>query len=107
MSPSCQRTGADHLASIFRQIFKRSLELCDVPSPLKSSTTFPVPKKPLIPGLNDYRPVALMTVVIKSFETLVLNHLKDITGLLLDALLFASPFASSKTSTPQGHKMSP
>ncbi|KAI3367746.1 hypothetical protein L3Q82_026590, partial [Scortum barcoo] len=47
------------------------------------------PKKPSITGLNDYRPVALMSVVMKSFERLVLAHLKDITGPLLDPLQFA------------------
>ncbi len=49
----------------------------------------PVPKKPKITGLNDYRSVALTSVVIKSFEKLVLAYLKDITGPLLDPLQFA------------------
>ncbi|KAK3521010.1 hypothetical protein QTP86_008783 [Hemibagrus guttatus] len=44
----------------------------------------PVPKKPKISGLNDYRPVILMSVVMKSFERLVLAYLKDIIGPLLD-----------------------
>ncbi len=44
---------------------------------------------PKITGLNDYRPVALTSVVMKSFERLVLAHLKDITGPLLDPLQFA------------------
>ena len=47
------------------------------------------PKKSKITGLNDYRPVALTSVVMKSFEKLVLAHLKDITGPLLDPLQFA------------------
>ncbi len=34
-------------------------------------------------------PVALTSVVMKSFERLVLAHLKDITGPLLDPLQFA------------------
>ncbi len=40
-------------------------------------------------GLNIYRPVALTSVVMKSFEKLVLAHLKDINGLSLDSLQFA------------------
>ncbi len=48
----------------------------------------PIPKKSKITGLNDYRPVALTSVVMKSFEILVLAHLKDITGPLLDPLQF-------------------
>ncbi|KAL0150724.1 hypothetical protein M9458_053947 [Cirrhinus mrigala] len=46
-------------------------------------------EKPKITGLNDYRPVALTSVVMKSFEKLVLAYLKDITGPLLDPLQFA------------------
>ncbi len=58
---------------------------------LPASNTSPssVPKKPKITGLNDYRPVALTSVVMKSFEKLVLAYLKDITGPLLDPLQFA------------------
>ena len=40
----------------------------------------PVPKKTCITGLNDCRPVALTSVVMKSFQRLMLSHLKDITG---------------------------
>ncbi len=39
--------------------------------------------------LNDYRPVALTSVVMKSFEGLVLAYLKASTGPLLDPLQFA------------------
>ncbi|KAK3561510.1 hypothetical protein QTP86_006172 [Hemibagrus guttatus] len=39
--------------------------------------------------LNDYRRVALTSVVMKSFERLVLSYLKDITDPLLDPLQFA------------------
>ncbi len=49
----------------------------------------PRPKKPKITGLNDYRPVALMSVAMKSFERLVLAYLKASTGPLLDPLQFA------------------
>ncbi|KAK3541845.1 hypothetical protein QTP86_008049 [Hemibagrus guttatus] len=66
-----------------------SLELCEVPACFKRSTIIPIPKKPKITGLNDYRSVALMSVVMKSFERLVLAYLKNITGPLLDPLQFA------------------
>ncbi|KAI2661958.1 putative 149 kDa protein [Labeo rohita] len=59
VTPACLKTCADQLAPIFSQIFNRSLELCEVPSCFKRSTIIPVPKKPKIIGLNDYRPVAL------------------------------------------------
>ncbi len=79
VSPACLKTCADQLAPIFTQIFNRSLELCEVPSCFKRSTIIPVPKKPKITGLNDYRPVALTSVAMKSFERLVLAYLKDTT----------------------------
>ncbi len=89
VSPACLKSCADQLAPIFTQIFNRSLELCEVPSCFKCSTIIPVPKKPKITGLNDYRPVALTSVVMKSFERLVLAYLKASTGPLLDPLQFA------------------
>ncbi len=89
MTPACLKTCDYQLAPIFKQIFKRSLELCEVPSYLKRSTIIPVPKKPKITRLNDYRPVALTYVIMNSLEKLVLAYLKDITGPLLDPLQFA------------------
>ncbi|KAL0157206.1 hypothetical protein M9458_048452, partial [Cirrhinus mrigala] len=89
VSPACLKVCGDQLAPVFTQIFNRSLELCLVPNCLKCSTIIPVPKKPKITGLNDYRPVALTSVVMKAFEKLVLAYLKDITGPLLDSFQFA------------------
>ncbi len=89
VSPACLKSCAAQLAPIFTQIFNRSLELCEVPSCFKRSTIIPVPKKPKITELNDYRPVALTSVVMKSFERLVLAYLKASTGPLLDPLQFA------------------
>ncbi|KAK3566876.1 hypothetical protein QTP86_004772 [Hemibagrus guttatus] len=89
VTPACLKTCADQLAFIFSQIFNRSLELCEVPACFKHSTIIPIPKKPKITGLNHYRPVALTSVVMKSFERLVLAYLKNITGPLLDPLQFA------------------
>ncbi len=65
VSPACLKACAVQLSSIFTLIFNRSLELCEVPSCFKRSA------------------------VMKSFERLVLAHLKDITGPLLDPLQFA------------------
>ncbi len=89
VTPVCLKSCADQLAPIFTQIFNRSLELCKVPSCFKRTTIIPIPNKSNISGLNDYRLVALTSVVMKSFEKLVLAHLKDITGPLLDPLQFA------------------
>ncbi len=81
------------LAPIFTQIFNRSLELCEVLSCFKCSTTIPVPKKPKITGLNDYSPVALTSVVMK--------HLKDwfwfIWGTPLDPYLTPCSLPTEQT----------
>lgn len=89
MSPSCLKVCVDQLTSIFTRIFNRSLELCEVPFCFKCSTIIQIPKKASITGLNDYRPVSLTSVVMRTFERLVLTHLKDITGPLLASLQFA------------------
>ncbi len=90
VTPVCLKSCADQLTPIFTKIFNRSLERCEVSWCFKCSTIIiPIPKKSQITGLNDYRPVALMSVVIKPFEKLVLAHLKDITGPSLDPLQFA------------------
>ncbi|KAI5610921.1 gastrula zinc finger protein XlCGF28.1-like [Silurus asotus] len=88
VSPSCLKACADQLAPIFTYILNRLLELCEVPSCLKLSTCSPVPKKPSITGLNDYRPVTLTSVVTKIFKQLVLAHLMKVTEQLLDSLQF-------------------
>ncbi len=78
VSLACMKTCVDQLAPIFTQIFNRSL--CEVPSCFKRSTIIPIPKKAKTTGLNGYRPVALMSVAMKSFERLVLAYLKASTG---------------------------
>jgi len=89
VSPSTLKHCADQLSPVFTDIFNTSLETCHVPACFKTSTIIPVPKKPRSTGLNDFRPVTLIFVVVKSFERLVLSHLKEITDPLLDPLQFA------------------
>ncbi len=89
VSPACLKTCTDQLSPIFTKILNRSLELCEVPSCFKCSTIIPVPKKSKITGLNFYRPVALTSVAMKSFERLVLAYLKASTGPLLGPMQFA------------------
>ncbi|KAK3509893.1 hypothetical protein QTP70_019373, partial [Hemibagrus guttatus] len=89
VSPSHLKHCANQLSPVFTDIFNTSLETCHVPACFKTSAIVPVPKKTKITGLNDYRPVALTSVVMKSFERLVLSYLKDITDPFLDPLQFA------------------
>ncbi|KAK1785728.1 hypothetical protein P4O66_019078, partial [Electrophorus voltai] len=55
----------------------------------KQSTTIPVPKKPRPSGLNDYRPVALTSVVMKCFEKLVRDFITSSLPASMDPLQFA------------------
>ena len=65
------KTCASQLSGIFRSIFQASLSLHTIPILWKTSTVVPVPKKahPVIP--NDFRPIALTSHEMKSFEK---NH---------------------------------
>ena len=62
---------------------------CKIPHCFKKSTIIPVPKKSTASCLNDYRPIALTSVVMKTLERLVLQFLKSIIDPLLDQFQFA------------------
>ena len=68
------KTCASQLSGIFRSIFQASLSSHKIPILWKTSTVVPVPKKahPVIP--NDFRPIALSSQVMKSFEKNHQNH---------------------------------
>ena len=87
--PSTLKHCADQLSPVFTEIFNTSLETCHVPACFRVSTIIRVPKKPWTAGLNDYRPVAVTSMVMKSFERLVLSRLKSFTNPLLDPLQIA------------------
>ncbi|KAK1787220.1 hypothetical protein P4O66_017078, partial [Electrophorus voltai] len=80
---------ADQLAPVFTDIFNLSLTLGIVPSSFKRSTIVPVPKKPQPSDLNDYRPVALTSVVMKCFEKLDRDFITSSLPASMDPLQFA------------------
>ncbi len=59
------------------------------PPPLKKSVIIPVPKNSKPSCLNDYRPVALTSIVMKVFERLLKNHICSSIPVTLDTLQFA------------------
>ena len=77
------RACAVQLASEFTDIFNQSLSQSAVPKCFKRVTTVPVSKKAKVTQLNDYRPIALTSVIMKCFERLV-NDI--ITSTLPDTL---------------------
>ncbi|KAK3554035.1 hypothetical protein QTP70_019154 [Hemibagrus guttatus] len=88
--PGCTlKSCADQLAEVFTNIFNLSLQQAVVPTCLRSTTIVPVPKKPQVRCLNDYRPVALTPIIMKCFERLVLPHIKASIPTDLDSHQFA------------------
>ncbi|GFS05938.1 Non-LTR (Long terminal repeat) retrotransposon and domain-containing protein [Elysia marginata] len=59
---------AEQLSSIMCEIFNMSLKECKVPKAWKTSCIVPVPKKQTVKCMNDLRPVALTSCVMKVFE---------------------------------------
>ena len=80
---------ASQLCSVFANLFNWSLREWCVPSVWKNSVICPVLKKKNPSSLNDYRPVALTSIVMKCFEKLVLRRLLTFTNEHLDPLQFA------------------
>ncbi|KAL0165648.1 hypothetical protein M9458_037492 [Cirrhinus mrigala] len=83
------RACADQLAPVFTEIFNLSLSQSVIPTCFKESIIVPVPKKPHPASLNDYRPVALTSVVMKCFERLVKDFIISSLPDTLDPLQFA------------------
>ncbi len=83
------RSCADQLAGLFTSIFNESLATSVIPTSFKKSVIIPVPKNNKPSCLNDYRPVALTSIVVKVFERLVKNLICSSIPVTLDPLQFA------------------
>jgi hypothetical protein len=90
VSTSTLKYCANELATVLiLQTFNASLNLHIVPVCFKAASIIPVPKKPKATALNDFRPMALTSVVMKVFVRLVLRYLKSVTNSSMDSLQFA------------------
>ena len=89
LSPRLLKTCAEQLSGVFANIFNESLQQRKVPALFKQATIIPVPKKKAISGLNDYRPVALTAVPMKSFERIILKYIKSLLPPTFDPRQFA------------------
>lgn len=83
------RACADPLAGVFTSIFNASLSQSVVPISFKTSTIVPIPKTPTASCPNDYRPIALTSVIMKCFERVIKKHICDSLPDTLDPLQFA------------------
>ncbi|CDQ90915.1 unnamed protein product [Oncorhynchus mykiss] len=82
------RACADQRASVFTDIFNLSLPESVIPTCFKQTTIVPVPNNTKLTCINDYRPKALTSVAMKSFEKPVMAH-NTIIPETLDPLQFA------------------
>ncbi|KAK1786349.1 hypothetical protein P4O66_018038, partial [Electrophorus voltai] len=82
------RECADQLADVLTDIFNISLSCAVVPTCFKTTTIVPVPRKPTVSCLNDYRPIALTSIIMKCFKRLVMRHIKTQLPASLDPLQF-------------------
>lgn len=80
---------SEQLSLIFCQLFQKSLDTQYIPKVWKSSLIVPVPKVARPADLNDYRPVALTSIVVKSLERIVLRHILNDVQCNIDPLQFA------------------
>ncbi len=80
---------AAQLTDVLTDIFNTSLSQAVIPTCLKSTTMIPVPKKSPVSCLNDYRPIALTPIMMKCFERLVMQKIKNSLPNTLDPLQFA------------------
>ena len=69
------KTCAEELSVPFTRVFNLSLENHQLPLIWRTSEIVPVPKKNKVTTLNDLRPVALTSVLVKCIEKLILRFL--------------------------------
>eukprot|EP00061_Rhincodon_typus_P008508 g31186.t1 len=69
------RSCADQLAEVFIDIFNLSLRQGKVPNCFKKIAIIPVPKQTHAMCTNDYRPIALTSIIMKCFERPVMAYI--------------------------------
>lgn len=89
IGPRLLRTCSTQLSGIFTYLFNLSLDLQKVPKLWKTSCLIPIPKKRYPSNHNDYRPVALTSHILKTFERQVFFYIKASMTNYVDPLQFA------------------
>ena len=89
ITPFVLKTYAQELSYIFTHIFNMSLKLKRLPLIWKLSKIVPVPKSNQAKVMNDFRPIALTSTLVKILEKIVMNHFLPTCQPLLDPLQFA------------------
>ena len=79
----------EQLSGVFQRLFQTSIDTCIIPDIWKLSTVIPIHKKdnPKLP--NDFRPIALTSLVMKTLEKIIKFFILAVTEYNLDPLQFA------------------
>ena len=80
---------ASELAPVWQPIFQTSVDTHTIPLSWKTSHIKPQPKIQCPKEHKDYRPIALTSVIMKSLERILLQHLTSITKDKFDPCQFA------------------
>eukprot|EP00061_Rhincodon_typus_P009362 g32811.t1 len=78
----------DQLVGVFTNICSPSLLRSEIPIYFNKTIIIPVPKKNHAACLNDYRSVALTSIIMKCLDRLVMAHIKSSLLDYLDPLHF-------------------
>lgn len=77
ISAQLLKTCAAELNPVWCTLFQRSLDSHIVPALWKKAVIIPIPKKPHPSENNDFRPVALTSIIMKCFEKYIVSILKS------------------------------
>ena len=80
---------AEHLGRVFTHMFQLFLNRHFIPHSWKMSTVTPVPRRPGAKEMNDFRPVAPISITAKCMERIVCNQLIASVTNRMDPLQFA------------------
>eukprot|EP00061_Rhincodon_typus_P017987 g46952.t1 len=90
------RSCVGQLAEVFTDIFNLSLLQIKLSTFFKKTTIIPVPEKAHAMFLNDYRSVALTSIIMKCFKRLVMALIKSSLPACLNPLQFAYQLSRKK-----------
>lgn len=80
---------ATQLSGVFTRLFQNCVDIGQIPTLWKTSTVIPIPKSNNSNEMSEFRPVALTSLVMKSFEKILKNYILSFTEGRLDPLQFA------------------
>ena len=80
---------ADQLGEVFTKLFQLCVDRCQFPSIWKKSTVIPIPKVKNPRELNDFRPIALTSIVMKNLEKILKGEILSLAAGKIDPLQFA------------------